>query len=117
TAPVYVELSNENIRGVKVVIPDLSVICDKSGLDDQQYTGAATMIIEIISPSNHANDLITKLNLYMQYGVKEYWIVNPLLNTIMVYALNEKAEYEQKDTVREKGIVTSKVLPDFSVDA
>ncbi|NWO13154.1 Uma2 family endonuclease [Virgibacillus sp.] len=117
SAPFDVKLSNENIPGDKVFIPDLSVICDKSGLDDQQYTGAPTMIIEIISPSNQAHDLIIKLNLYMQYGVKEYWIVNPLLNTIMVYALNEKAKYEQKDIVREKGIVTSSVLPDFSVDA
>ena len=53
----------------------------------------------------------------MQYGVKEYWIVNPLLNTIMIYALNEKAEYEQIDNVRDKGIVTSKVLSNFKVDA
>jgi len=116
-APFNVTFSNENISGDKVVIPDLSVICDKSGLDDQQYKGAPTMNIEIISPSNQAHDLITKLNIYMQYGVKEYWIVNPLLNTIMVYALNEKAEYEQKDNVREEGIVTSTVLPGFAVDA
>src|SRR5699024_2819620 len=75
------------------------------------------MVIEIISPSNQAHDLVTKMNIYMQYGVKEYWIVNPLLNTVMVYALNEKREYEQKDTIREKGIVTSTVFPDFAVDA
>lgn len=117
SAPFEVKLSHEDIPGEQVVIPDLSVICDKSGLDEQQYTGAPTMIIEIISPSNQAHDLITKLNLYMKYMVKEYWIVNPMLDTIIVYALNEKAEYEQKDTVREKGIVTSTVLPDFSVDA
>ncbi|MBU5468317.1 Uma2 family endonuclease [Virgibacillus sp. MSJ-26] len=117
SAPFDVKLSNEEIPGEKVVIPDLSVICDKSRLDAQQYNGVPTLIIEIISPSNQAHDLITKLNLYMQYGVKEYWIVNPLLNTIMIYALNEKAEYEQSDNVREKGIVTSKVLSNFKVDA
>jgi len=117
SAPFDVKLSNEDISGEKIVIPDLSVICDKSRLDTQQYNGAPTLIIEIISPSNQAHDLITKLNLYMQYGVKEYWIVNPLLNTIMIYALNEKAEYEQIDNVRDKGIVTSKVLSNFKVDA
>jgi Uma2 family endonuclease len=116
-APFDVRLSKEDIPGEKVLIPDLSVICDKSGLDDQQYNGAPTMVIEIISPSNQAHDLITKLNIYMQYGVKEYWIVNPLLDTIMVYALNEKNEYEQKDNVREKGIVTSAILPGFAVEA
>src|SRR5690625_1450187 len=116
-APFDVKFSKEDIPGEQVLSPDLSVICDKSGLDDQQYNGAPTMVIEIISPSNQAHDLVTKMNIYMQYGVKEYWIVNPLLNTVMVYALNEKGEYEQKDTIREKGIVTSTVLPDFAVDA
>lgn len=117
SAPFDVKLSERDIPGEKVLVPDLSVICDKSGLDDQQYVGAPTMVIEIISPSNQAHDLVTKMNIYMQYRVKEYWIVNPLLNTVMVYALNEKDEYEQKDTVREKGIVTSTVLPDFAVNA
>ena len=116
-APFDVKFSKEDIPGEKVLIPDLSVICDKGGLDDQQYNGAPTMVIEIISPSNQAHDLVTKMNIYMQYEVKEYWIVNPLLNTVIVYALNEKGEYEQKDTIREKGIVTSTVLPDFAVDA
>src|SRR5699024_5761656 len=116
-APYDIDLKNDEMEGDKIVVPDLSVICDKSGLTENKYTGVPTVIFEIVSPSNQAHDLVSKLNLYMQYGVKEYWIVNPILNTIMVYALNEKAEYEQKDTVREKGIVTSKVLPDFSVDA
>ncbi|HLR03944.1 MAG TPA: Uma2 family endonuclease, partial [Virgibacillus sp.] len=95
--PFDVKLSKKDIPGEKVLIPDLSVICDKSALDDQQYNGAPIMVIEIISPPNQAHDLVTKMNIYMQYGVKEYWIVNPLLNTVMVYALNEKGEYEQKD--------------------
>lgn len=116
-APFDVKLSKKDIPGEKVLIPDLSVICDKSGLDDQQYNGSPTMVIEIIRPSNQAHDLITKLNIYMQYGVREYWIVNPLLNTIMIYALNEKEEYEQQDAVRENGVATSAVLPDFAVDA
>lgn len=115
--PFDVKLSKKDIPGEKVLIPDLSVICDKSALDDQQYNGAPIMVIEIISPPNQAHDLVTKMNIYMQYGVKEYWIVNPLLNTVMVYALNEKGEYEQKDTIREEGIVTSTVFPDFAVDA
>ncbi|WP_373558584.1 Uma2 family endonuclease [Bacillus sp. FJAT-45350] len=64
--------------GTKIVIPDLSGICDKSGLNENRYVGVPTVIFEIISPSNQSHDLVFKLNLYMEYGVKEYWIVNPL---------------------------------------
>lgn len=115
-APFDVELKNENMVGTKIVIPDLSVICDKNGLNEDKYVGVPTMIIEIISPSNQSHDLVFKLNLYMQYGVKEYWIVNPLLNTVQVYSLDQEGQYRQADVAKESGVVHSIVLPNFKVD-
>ena len=96
-APFDVELSKENKEEKKIVIPDLSVICDKEGLDNNKYNGAPTMIVEILSPSNQSHDLVTKLNLYMDFGVKEYWIVNPILNTIQIYTLDNDGNYQQLD--------------------
>ncbi|MFQ6731356.1 Uma2 family endonuclease [Virgibacillus tibetensis] len=115
-APFDVELSKKGVEDKKVVIPDLSVICDKEGLGSNKYTGAPTIIIEIISPSNQSHDLVTKLNLYMEYSVKEYWIVNPLLNTVQLYLLDEEGTYQQKDVARYQGTVKSKVLAGFEVD-
>lgn len=115
-APFDVELSQKNKKDKKVVIPDLSVICDKEGLDNEKYSGAPTLIIEIISPSNQSHDLVTKLNLYMEYGVKEYWIVNPLLTSVQVYTLNTEGNYQQKDIVKHEGIINSEVLSGFTVD-
>nr|WP_319418005.1 Uma2 family endonuclease [Virgibacillus necropolis] len=60
--------------------------------------------------------MITKLNLYMNYGVKEYWIVNPMLNTITVYALNDETMFEQHDMKTDIGEITSKFLNGFRVD-
>jgi len=57
-----------------------------------------------------------KLNLYMQYGVKEYWIVNPLLNIVQIYALNNEGQYHQVDALKEKGIAYSEVLKGFSMN-
>jgi len=51
----------------------------------------------------------------MQYGVKEYWIVNPLLNTVQVYTL-ENDQYRQMDVAKERGIIQSVALPNFIVD-
>lgn len=115
-APFDIELSKGDLEDKKIVIPDLSVICDKKGLGSNKYSGAPTLIIEIISPSNQSHDLVTKLNLYMEYGVKEYWIVNPLLNTVQIYSLNDEGNYQQKDIVRYKGTVNSEVLTEFEVD-
>jgi len=67
-------------------------------------------------PSNQAHDLVKKLNLYMQYGVKEYWIVNPLLNTVQIYGLNEEWQYHQVEVLKEIGIAHSEVLKGFSMN-
>jgi Uma2 family endonuclease len=104
------------MEGTKIVIPDLSVICDKRGFTESRYIGVPNLIIEILSPSNQSHDLITKLNLYMNYGVQEYWIVNPMLNSVTVYALNEKEMYEQHDMKTESGTITSKILDGFTTD-
>lgn len=78
--------------------------------------GVPSLIIEILSPSNQSHDLVTKLNLYMKYGVKEYWIVNPILNTVMLYSLNKENVYEQTIVKTEVGVVKSKLIEEFEVD-
>jgi Uma2 family endonuclease len=115
-APFDIELKNERMEGTKIVIPDLSVICDRSGFTDARYVGVPNLIVEILSPSNQTHDLITKLNLYMNYGVKEYWIVNPMLNAVSVYALNDENMYIQHDMKTEIGSITSKFLQGLSID-
>jgi Uma2 family endonuclease len=116
SAPYDIQLHLEHIKEDKVVIPDISVICDKKGIQESKFVGVPTLIIEIVSPSNQANDLVVKLNLYMNYGVCEYWIVNPILNTIQVYYLNCDKLYEQIAAAKDSGVVTSKTFPDFSVE-
>lgn len=116
SAPFDIELKKDNLEGTKIVIPDISIICDKSGFTEARYIGVPHIIIEILSPSNQSHDLITKLNLYMKYGVKEYWIVNPMLESVTVYTLNDSNMYEQYDMKTGKGEIKSKILEGFYVD-
>jgi|SRR5690625_4019009 len=57
-APFDIELKNVEMDGDKIVVPDLSVICDKTGLTDKKYIGVPTIIFEIVSPSNQSHDLV-----------------------------------------------------------
>lgn len=59
-APYDIELKDEKVKGTKIVIPDISIICDKSGFTDARYVGVPSLIVEILSPSNQSHDLITK---------------------------------------------------------
>ena len=107
-APFDVILVNENedINNSKnIVQPDISVICDKNKLTDKGCIGSPDMIVEVVSPYNPSNDFVRKLNLYQEYKVKEYWIVNPLDNSILVYVLgdngyNAPIHYTFKDKIK-----------------
>ena len=84
------------------VEPDVSVICDSDKLDDRGCKGAPDWIIEIVSPSSRRMDYYTKLFKYRTVGVREYWIVDPTKNQIMVYDFeNEDTEqYTFQDSVK-----------------
>ena len=96
TAPFDVKLS-EDI----VVQPDISVICDKSKITERGCDGAPDLVIEIVS-NNAAHDYIRKLNIYHEYGVREYWIVDPKRETVSVYIFDEDfavMQYRFSDSV------------------
>ncbi len=83
TLPFDVRLSDDT-----AVEPDIAVVCDKSKLTDKGCEGAPDFIIEIAS-SNSAHDYVRKLNLYYDYGVREYWIVDPKRKSVNVHLLDE----------------------------
>lgn len=86
-APFSVKLKK---RRSDIVEPDITVICDKSKLTKRGCEGAPDWIIEIVSPSDPGHDYITKLNLYHEAGVREYWIVDPSVKRVHVYRLEKK---------------------------
>ena len=81
-APFAVFLNADDKNYVE---PDLSVICDRSKINDRGCLGAPDWIIEIVSPSTQQMDYGIKLFKYRTAGVLEYWIVNPMLHTVTVY--------------------------------
>lgn len=82
--------------------PDISVICDKNKLTDEGCKGAPDWIIEIVSPSSRPMDYNKKLFKYRTAGVREYWIVDPEKNRIMVYDFERDTvvEYTFSDKVK-----------------
>lgn len=91
-APFDVVLKNENEdtkNSKNIVQPDISVICDKNKLTDKGCVGSPDMIVEVASPSNLRDDYIKKLNLYERFKIREYWIVNPMNKSILIYTLTD----------------------------
>lgn len=91
-APFAVFLNADDRNYVE---PDISVICDKDKLNEKGCNGAPDWIIEVISPSTKRKDYGIKLFKYRTAGVREYWIVNPLTNTVNVYDLEKDEQSDQ----------------------
>lgn len=85
-APFAVNLDADDKNWVE---PDISVICDRGKLTDKGCVGAPDWIIEIVSPSSRRNDYSRKVPLYLDAGVREYWIVDPARERTTVYYFEE----------------------------
>jgi Uma2 family endonuclease len=120
-APFDVRLPNSSKKGDEfiytVVQPDLCVICDPTKIDEKGCLGAPDWIIEILSKHTSAKDLSKKFDVYEQSKVKEYWVIDPVGETVLVYILNTNGKYEGflKPFIRTDKI-SSAVLQDLVID-
>jgi Uma2 family endonuclease len=69
--------------------------------------GAPDLIVEVLSPRNRNADLVKKKALYEQFGVKEYFIVDPADKSVLSYYLKEG---KYTDAKKQKAKFTSKIF-------
>jgi len=108
------EKKNEGIN--KVVEPDISIVCDKSKIDEKGCNGAPDLIVEVMSPSSIKKDRFIKFNKYEMAGVKEYWIVEPEGKIASVFVLQGNNRYGRPDVYSEDDKITVSIFPDLIVD-
>lgn len=90
-APFDVHFRKKDIEEPDVLQPDLLVVCDLEGnvTENDRYMGTPALVVEIVSRSTRTKDMIDKLNTYRLSGVKEYWIVDPKQENVIVYRLKD----------------------------
>lgn len=69
------------------VIPDAMIVCNKNNIKLDGIHGAPDLVVEVLSPGTSKNDKGYKKDLYEKSGVKEYWLIDPMLHSIEVYLL------------------------------
>jgi len=110
----FVKVNNEkNIT--TVTQPDLCVICDPMKLDEKGCLGAPDFIIEILSPHTRSKDVHEKFDLYEEFGVNEYWIVDPLNQIVDVFLIT-KGKYQLKRKYTSEDTIEVDTLPGLSID-
>ena len=111
-APTDVVLSHTN-----VVEPDILYVSTERShiITEKNIQGAPDLIVEILSPSTEARDRTDKRGLYAEYGVREYWIVDPEERIVEVLVLEED-EYRLYVRYEEKDVLLSPMFPDLEIE-
>ena len=79
-APFALRLSDTN-----TVEPDLLYVsvARRHIITSRGCEGIPDLVVEILSPSNSAHDVTVKRELYARHGIPEYWIENPIQETVL----------------------------------
>jgi len=97
-----------------ILRPDvLYVRRDKRNIVRERVVGPPDLAIEVLSPSNSRRDRVDKLGLYAQYGVAEYWIVDPVERQFD-FLVNRNGKFEVQPQQDDR--FASPVLPELSID-
>lgn len=80
--PIDVQLDGNDKT---MVVPDIIVVCDAGKLKKDRIMGAPDFAAEIVSPSSRKRDYVIKTAKYSEAGVREYWIIDPEKERVLVY--------------------------------
>ncbi len=96
--------------------PDVLFISNenKEIITKKNIKGVPDLMVEVVSKGSVVRDYVEKKNDYENFGVKEYWLIDPLNETIIVHALEDK-KYKIFSSVEEQGIAKSKILEGFEL--
>jgi Uma2 family endonuclease len=96
--------------GRDTLVPDASVV-GKGRLrpmDEKYVTGGPDLAIEVVSPSETAQHLKSKVDAYLEGGSKSVWVVYPDAKSVEIYAGDSMREYKGDQKIEDP------LLPDFS---
>lgn len=81
-SPVDIQLDCDDKTMVQ---PDVAILCGNDKVRKWGVFGAPDFVLEVISPSTKRKDYTKKLVKYMEAGVREYWILDPYQQKLIVY--------------------------------
>lgn len=85
-APVDVILDEHT-----VVQPDLAFVRveRRELIEEHAIVGPPDLVVEILSPPTRRRDVLVKARLYARFGVEHYWVVDPAVDRVDFYRLED----------------------------
>lgn len=99
-----------------VALPDLVFVSkERLGiLTDKNIEGAPDLIVEVLSPRTRQTDETVKLRIYERFGVREYWLVDPQLQTVRVIRRSGLG-FASPEELSAEQVLTTPLLPGLEI--
>ena len=80
------------------------------------FEGLPSIVLEVLSPSTRAFDLVRKRNDYERIGIAEFWVIDPKSRTAILHRRSEPASttYDEVTEINAEGDISSPLLPGFT---
>jgi Uma2 family endonuclease len=101
-----------------IVQPDIIYVSNERAgiITEKNIRGVPDLLVEILSESSRRTDEVIKRKLYERYGVGEYWIVDPVVETIKVYRREGTAYQRVAELNNESGdVLSTPLLPELLI--
>ncbi|MEX5214677.1 MAG: Uma2 family endonuclease [Nitrospiraceae bacterium] len=101
-----------------VLQPDLVFVSSSrsSIITESNIQGAPDLVIEILSDSTRRTDEIVKRKRYEAFGVQQYWVVDPVLDSVKVYRMSDRGYTRVAELTKEETeSLTTPFLPSLSI--
>lgn len=106
TSPIEVYLDEENIFEPDVLLIKQDSACK---VEEKRLRGAPNLVVEVLSPSTARYDRQQKYTAYEKHGVEEYWIIDPVHETLEVWT-GKDAEFTRQGAFSKEDTFNSVVL-------
>jgi len=102
-----------------VVEPDLLFIAQDQAeiLTDKNVQGPPALVIEVLSPGTRRVDEQVKLRLFDRGGVREYWLVDPELDSVTVFRRQPDGSFTKVAQLTSDGhdVLTTPLMAGFVI--
>ena len=103
-----------------VVEPDLLFVAgDQTAiLAEKNVQGPPALVVEVLSKGTRKRDAQIKRRLFERTGVREYWLVDPELDTVQVFRPGAQGRLVRVDelTAEDGHTLTTPLLPGCAID-
>ena len=115
-APVDLVIKSPSGLEETVLQPDLVVVCTPPKPGAKKLKTPPDLVMEILSKSTQLRDKVWKFGVYESFGVKEYWIIDPMKRCAEMYFAGNSGKFVLHGQAAMGESIRSRLFPELVIN-